>query len=327
MKSYIARRLLQLIPVLLGIAVISFLLLHIIPGDAASVLLGQEASPEEIERLQKNLGLDRPLYEQLINYLINIVQLDFGSSIFRGEEVIDIIAVALPATLELAVVAMIISLVISVPLGILAAVKHNTIFDYFSMFFAQLGISMPVFWMGVLFILIFSVQLGVLPSFGRAAPLSDSFITLVTSGNAEPIFTSLRHLFLPALSLGVMGSALITRMIRSTMIEVLDMDYIRTIRAGGTSERLVVMKYAFKNALLPVITIVGLQFGNLLGGAIVTETIFGWPGLGSLVISSISQRDFPIVQGVVLTIALLFALVNLIVDLLYAKINPKISQD
>ncbi|GFZ82146.1 glutathione ABC transporter permease [Compostibacillus humi] len=327
MKKYILRRLLQLIPVLLGIAVISFLLLHMIPGDPATVLLGQEATPEEIERLQENLGLNDPLPVQLFNYLGSIVTFDLGTSIFRGEEVSTIILTALPATIELAVCSLLISLIIAVPLGIIAAVRQNTFLDYFSMFFAQLGISMPVFWLGVLLIMGFSVHLGWFPSFGRGEPLTEGFIHLFTTGSFSVLFASLKHLFLPALSLGVMGSAMITRMIRSTMIEVLDMDYIRTMRAGGTIEFLIVMKYAFRNALLPVITIVGLQFGNLLGGAIVTETIFGWPGLGSLVISSISQRDFPIVQGVVLTIALLFALVNLIVDLLYARINPKIRHN
>lgn len=327
MKKYILKRLLQLIPVLLGIAIISFLLLHIIPGNPAAVLLGQEASPEEIQRIEDNLGLNDPFHVQLFNYLGNVVQFDLGTSIFRGEEVSTIISTALPATLELAFLSLIISLVISVPLGVIAAVRKNTVFDYFSMFFAQLGISMPVFWLGVLFILGFSVQLGWFPSFGRGAPLMEGVQQLFTTGSISTLLTSLKHLFLPALSLGVMGSALITRMIRSTMIEVLDMDYIRTMRAGGTKEFLIVMKYAFRNALLPVITIVGLQFGNLLGGAIVTETIFGWPGLGNLVISSIAQRDFPIVQGVVLTIALLFAIVNLIVDLLYALINPKIGHN
>lgn len=325
MKKYLLKRLLHLIPVLFGIMIISFLLLHMIPGDPVTVLLGQEATPEEVERVQNNLGLNEPLPIQLGNYIWNALHFDFGKSIFRNDEVSNIIIRAFPATLELAILSLLISLIISVPLGIIAAVKKNSIYDYFSMFFAQLGISIPVFWLGVLLIIGFSVHLGWFSSFGRGEPLTEGLYQLFTTGNFSMILDSFRHLFLPALSLGVMGSALITRMIRSTMIEVLDMDYIRTMRAGGTKEFLIVMKYAFRNALLPVITIVGLQFGNLLGGAIVTETVFGWPGLGTLIISAISQRDFPVVQGVVLTIAISVVLINLIVDLLYALINPKIK--
>jgi ABC-type dipeptide/oligopeptide/nickel transport system permease component len=325
MKRYILKRIIQLIPVLFGISVIVFFLLHMIPGDPATVLLGQDATPEEIERLRENLGLNQPLLVQLFSYIKQLLSFNLGTSIFQNEPVVNLLKDAFPATLELAISALIISLLIAVPLGIISAVKQNTWIDYFSMFFAQLGISMPVFWLGVLLILTFSLQFELLPSFGRGEPILEGVKVLITSGDATTLIESVKRLILPAISLGVMGSALITRMIRSTMIEVLNTDYVRTARAVGTVEFWVILKHAFRNALLPVITIVGLQFGNLLGGAIVTETVFGWPGVGRLAITAISQRDFPIVQGVVLIVALSFALVNLLVDMLYAVINPKIS--
>lgn len=325
MKKYLFKRLLYMVPVLLGITLIVFFMLHMIPGDPAMVLLGQDATPEDIERLREILGLNDNIFVQLFRYLKQIASFDLGTSIFQNEPVNELIKETFPATLELAVVSLLISLVIAVPLGVISAVKQNTWIDYISMIFAQLGISMPVFWLGVLLILEFSVNLGLLPSFGRGEPLSEGMKMLILQGDWTTLIESLRRLIMPAASLGVMGSALISRMIRSTMLEVLDMDYIRTARAKGTDEFKVVMKHAFRNAALPVITIVGLQFGNLLGGAIVTETVFAWPGIGRLIVTAISQRDFPVVQGTVLVIAASFAIVNLIVDLLYAVINPRIS--
>jgi ABC-type dipeptide/oligopeptide/nickel transport system permease component len=327
MIKYLFKRLLQLIPVLIGITVIVFLLLHMIPGDPAAVLLGQDADPKEVKRLRENLGLNEPLYIQLWSYFKELLQFNLGNSIIQNIPVLDMIKETFPATLELALAALVISLIISIPLGIISAVKQNTWIDYCSMLFAQLGISMPVFWLAVLLILFFSVQLGLLPSFGRGEPITEGIYLLITQGEADTLINSLKKLLLPALSLGVMGSALITRMIRSAMLEVLNADYIRTARAMGTAEYKVIIKHAFRNALLPVVTIVGLQFGNLLGGAIVTETVFAWPGVGRLAIQAISQRDFPVVQGVVLVVALCFALVNLLVDVLYIVINPKIRHE
>lgn len=325
MKKYLLKRLLYLIPVLLGITLIVFFMLHMIPGDPAMVLLGQDANPEDIARLREILGLNQNIFVQLFNYIKQVLSFDLGTSIFQHEPVIKLIRETFPATLELAVVSLIISLVIAVPLGVVSAIKQNTWIDYISMVFAQLGISMPVFWLGVLLILKFSVNLGLLPSFGRGEPISEGIKILLLQGDWTILAESLKHIIMPAASLGVMGSALISRMIRSTMLEVLDMDYIRTARAKGTAEFKVIMQHAFRNAALPVITIVGLQFGNLLGGAIVTESVFAWPGVGRLIVTAISQRDFPVVQGTVLVIAASFALVNLIVDLLYAVINPRIS--
>jgi peptide/nickel transport system permease protein len=327
MVTYVIKRLVQFIPVLFGISILVFLLLHIIPGDPAITLLGQEATPDEVERLRDVLGLNEPLYIQLFVFLKNLMQADLGTSIFQDVPVLSLIMKHLPATIELAVFSLLIALAISIPLGIISAVKQFSWMDYVSMFFAQIGVSMPVFWMGILLIVGFSVNLNILPSFGRGEPLTESIIQTIQTGNLYYVIESVKHLILPAFTLGVMSAALITRMVRSAMLEVLKEDYIRTAEAKGVKGFLVIMKHAFRNALIPVVTIVGLQFGNLLGGAIVTETVFGWPGVGRLIITAISQRDFPVVQGCVFIIALLFALINLIVDLLYAIINPKIQHD
>ncbi|EWG09981.1 ABC transporter permease [Cytobacillus firmus] len=326
MATFIVKRFFQFIPVLLGISILVFFLLHLIPGDPALTLLGQDATKEDLERLRNVLGLNEPLYIQLMVFLKNLFQGDLGISIFQDTPVITLISTHLPATLELAVVAMIIALLIAIPLGIISAVKQFSWLDYGSMFFAQIGVSMPVFWMGLLLIIGFSVNLNILPSFGRGEPLLDAFVQTIQTGNLFYLVDSLQHIILPAFTLGVMSAALITRMVRSAMLEVLKEDYIRTAEAKGVRGIVVIMKHAFRNALIPVVTIVGLQFGNLLGGAIVTETVFAWPGIGRLVITAISQRDFPVVQGCVLMIALIFALINLIVDILYAIINPKIQQ-
>jgi peptide/nickel transport system permease protein len=325
MMSYILKRLLQFIPVLFGISVLVFLLLHLIPGNPALTLLGQDATPKEIARLNGLLGLNKPLYVQFGVFLENLVHGNLGMSIFQKTPVSTLIVDHLPATIELTIVSMIISIVISIPLGIISAVKQFSWLDYVSMFFAQLGVSMPVFWMGILLIIGFSVNLNVLPSFGRGEPLLEAIGQTIQSGNLFYLIDSLKHLILPAFTLGVMSAAMITRMVRSAMLEVLNEDYIRTAEAKGVKVMFVILKHAFRNALIPVITIVGLQFGNLLGGAIVTETVFGWPGVGQLIVTAISQRDFPVIQGVVFVIAFLFALINLFVDLLYAVINPKIQ--
>ena len=308
---------------MLGITVLVFFIIRLIPGDPAMIFLGQDATPEEIIRIRELLGLDQSIFVQLFIYLRNLLMLDLGDSIFLGDSVFNIIMGGFGATIELAVAALILSLIIAIPLGIISAVKQNTWIDYVGMIFAQLGNSMPVFWIGMLLILTFSVNLGLLPSFGRGDPLIDGFMALF-SGNTTMLVESLRRLIMPAFSLGIMGAALISRMIRSAMLEVLESDYIRTARAKGTVEYKVIIKHAFRNALLPVVTIVGLQFGFLLGGSIVTETVFAWPGLGRIIVSAISQRDFPIVQGGVILIAFSFAFINLFVDMLYAVINPKI---
>jgi len=323
MLKYLVRRILLVIPVILGITVLVFFIIRLIPGDPALIYLGQDYTPEDYERMIEQLGLNQHILIQLMNYLKNMLTLNFGDSIFLHDTVWNVVLGSYPATIELAVVAMIISLLIAVPLGVASAVKQNSWLDYGSMFLAQLGSSMPVFWIGILLILTFSVKLGWLPSFGRGEPILTGLAELF-KGNGAVLWASLRKILLPAFSLGLMGASLISRMIRSTMLEVLEADYVKTARAKGTREGKVIMKHAFRNALLPVVTIVGLQFGHLLGGSIVTEIVFAWPGLGRVIVQAISSRDFPVVQGGVIVVATSFALINLLVDILYAVINPKI---
>ncbi|WP_042476329.1 ABC transporter permease [Bacillus ndiopicus] len=320
----IMNKLLQLILVLLGITILVFSLLYLIPGDPAVTLLGQDATQEEINRFKEQMGLNDSYIDQLTRYIGGVIQGDLGKSYIQNESVVDIVLSTLPATLELAIVALIIALLIAIPIGILSAVKRATWIDYLGMIFAQIGVSMPVFWLGLLLILGFSIHLNILPSFGRGGSVFEALIKTITTGNLYYIFESLKYLILPALTLGLMSAAFITRMVRAAMLEVLQMDYVRTADAKGVSDSMIIIKHAFRNALIPIVTIIGLQFGNLLGGAIVTETIFAWPGVGRLIITAISQRDFTVVQGGVLVIAFLFAVINLIVDLLYTLINPRI---
>lgn len=323
--QYALKRILYVIPVALGVLVVIFILLHMMPGDPSSALLGPEATPEAAARIREQLGLDKNIFVQLVLYMKQLLTLDFGNSIIFKQPVIDIIGTAFPATLELAIMGMLVALVIAVPLGILSAVKQNSWLDNISMVLAQIGISMPVFWMGLLMILLFAVQLNWLPSFGRGEPMLAA-IGAVFHGDFSVLANSLKKIAMPAFALGFMGAAMISRMIRSTMLEVLDMDYVRTAYAKGTKRFTVIMKHAFRNALLPVITVVALQFGALLGGSIVTETVFSWPGIGKIIIAAILNRDYPLVQASVFLIAIMFVVINLLVDLLYTLINPKINQ-
>ncbi len=324
--KYVLKRILYVIPVSLGVLIVVFLLLHLMPGGPASALLGPEATAEDVARVRAQLGLDQNIFVQLFVYMKQLLTFDFGNSIIYSASVSSMLKSAFPATLELAIVAMIIALLISLPLGILSAVKQNSWIDNISMFLAQLGISMPVFWMGLLMILLFSVHLDWLPSFGRGEPLLSAIGVWLSQGDFSVLANSLKKIIMPAAALGIMGSAMISRMIRSTMLDVLDMDYIRTARAKGTGRFKVIMKHAFRNALPPVVTIVALQFGALLGGSIVTETVFSWPGVGQIIVTAILNRDYPVVQAAIFLIAILFVLINLVVDLLYAVINPKINQ-
>jgi len=323
MVRYTTRRLLLLVPVMLSAAAVAFGLLLLLPGDPAIALLGQEASGAELERFRHLLGLDRPLPVQFGLYLWRIAHGDFGRSVTLAAPVLRLIGAALPATLELAIVSIILAIAAGIPLGLLAARRRGTIVDSGTMLLAQLGVSMPVFWLGVLLILLFAVRLNWLPSFGRGAPL----LSAVLAGDAASVLDSLRHLILPAFTLAFFNLALLSRLTRWALLEVLEEDYVRTARAKGQRERVVHYRHALRNALLPIVTIMGLQFGNALGGAVVTETIYGWPGMGRLVVQAIGQRDFPVVQGAVLTIALLFSLVNVLVDLTYAFIDPRIRYE
>ena len=304
MIKYILRRILLVIPVMLGVSFLVFTMIHFTPGDPVITILGETASQESIDQLRKELGLNDPFLVQYFNYVRNIVvDQDMGRSYVTNRPVANEIIAKFPNTLRLALLGVLVSVSIGVPLGILSAVKQYTWIDNVAMFFALIGVSMPIFWQGILLILLFSVVLGVLPSSG---------------------FNTVQQMILPALTLGTGSAAIVARMTRSSMLEVYRQDYIRTARSKGLREFMVVTRHALRNTLIPVVTIIGLQFGFLLGGAIVTETIFSIPGVGRLMVDAIRQRDMLVVQGGVLFIAFTFSIVNLGVDVLYGFIDPKI---
>ena len=323
MLAYAAKRIVLLIPTLLGILIIVFGLMQIVPGDPAALLLGEQATPEATAEVRAALGLDRPLAVQLGGYLAGFFRGDLGVSFFRNEPVTRVIGSRLGATVELAAAALLFAILLGLALGLLAAVRQGSITDVLCMLFAQLGVSMPVFWLGILLTFWFAVELGWLPAIGRGEPLIGA-LGAALAGRPGVLADSLRHLTLPAVALGLNSAAVISRLVRSSMLETLKEDYVRTAHAKGLPGRVVVLSHALRNALLPVVSVIGLRFGVLLGGAVLTEAIFGWPGLGQLAVTAISQRDLPLVQGVVLVFALMFILVNLAVDLLYAIIDPRI---
>jgi len=306
MTTYIARRLLTVIPTLLGVLLTVFLMVRLAPGDPAQLLAGEFATPETLADIRQRFGLDQPLHVQLGLYAVNVFRGDLGQSVRTRKPVTYELRQYFPNTLRLTLGAMLVALLIGIPAGIIAAIRPGTIFDLLAMLGALIGISMPVFWFGLMAILIFSVQLGWFPVAGTG---------------------SLRHLVLPAITLGIGTAAILARMTRSAMLEVLSQDYIRTARAKGVAGRVVIFKHALRNALIPVVTITGLQFGGLLEGAVITETVFAWPGIGQLLVGSILARDYPVVQGAVLLIAVAFILINLVVDLLYGAIDPRIRYD
>lgn len=326
MITYVLGRFLLLIPVLFGITAISFLLVHLIPGNPAAVILGITATPAQIASLDRQLGLDDPLPVQFGHYLLRVLHADLGTSINLHVSVLSLIGGALPNTIQLGVAALLITLVLAVPLGVASAVLRNSPFDLAAMVLAQLGVSMPVFWLGTLLVELLALRMGLVPSFGIGPDLGTT-ITAAFQGNEGVAGSYIGHLLLPALTLGLSGTGLVSRMVRASMIDVLQEDYIRTARAKGLKYRTVIWRHAFRNALLPVVTIVGLQFGYLLGGAVIVESIFSWPGVGRLTVDGILARDFPLVQGCVLVIAVLFAVVNLVVDVSYAYIDPKVRYD
>jgi peptide/nickel transport system permease protein len=320
MLQYTIRRLLLFIPVMLGVLLVVFLTLRLVPGDPAVVYLGLEGSAEEIAEARTRLGLDQPLPLQFARYVGNVLQGEFGRSIFQGSRVTEVLGQALVPTLELAALSILITVVVALPLGIVAASRPNSWLDLLVTLGALLGVSMPLFWFAILAIQLFSLQLGWLPSFGRGEGLFPSLL----SGSLAQVGESLRYAFLPALTLALGPIAIVTRLTRGSMMEVLALDYIRTARSKGLAERTVVYRHALRNAFLPILTILGLQFGTLLGGAVITESIYAWPGLGRLVVGAINQRDYPVVQGTVIVVALLVSVVNLLIDLSYAFVNPRI---
>jgi peptide/nickel transport system permease protein len=321
---YVLQRLLHTLIVLFGVALLTFALIHLTPGDPVLVMLGTDATPAELERLRHLLGLDQPLYVQFVQYLGRLVTGQMGDSIFQHQAVTKLIADRFPATVELTVAAMIIAIFVGLVTGVISALVPYSAFDVIAMLVALSGVAMPVFWLGMLAILLFALQLGWLPSFGRGEPLSDAVQSLVRYGDPQDVVDAFKHLLLPALTLGAYSTALISRLVRSALLEILGQDYVRTARAKGLRNSFVLSRHALPNALIPVVTVIGLQVGTLLGGAILAEAIFAWPGIGRLLIQAISQRDYPLVQGIVLLTAFVVSLINLVVDLLYGAINPRV---
>jgi len=321
---YVAQRLLHTLVVLFGVALLTFGLIHLTPGDPVLVMLGQDATPSELERLRHLLELDQPLHIQFVNYLGRLATGQLGDSIFQRQPVARLLAERFPATVELTLAAMLVAIVVGMLTGIISALRPYSAFDVVAMFVALSGVAMPVFWLGMLAILLFSLQLGWLPSFGRGEPVTDAVGAWVRFGDPTDVIDSFKHLLMPALTLGAFSAALISRLVRSALLEVLGQDYVRTARAKGVRAVLVIAGHALPNALIPVVTVIGLQVGTLLGGAIIAETIFAWPGIGRLLIQAINQRDYPLVQGIVLMTALVVSAINLVVDLLYGVINPRV---
>jgi len=330
----ILERILIAIPTMLAIAMLIFILMRIMPGDPVDKMMGKSGniSIEEVQALEREFHLDLPISAQLKIFLIGIFHGDLGTSFQERRPVWEMIVERMPPTLELALSALLFSLIISVPIGIISAVKQNSLIDRLGMGFAFLGISAPAFWLGIVLIIIFAVKLSIFPVYGRIAfaykPIHITgmyVLDSILSRNWPALKDSLMHLILPSISLGAAQAAVTTRILRSSMLEVLRADYVTLARTKGLSEYMVITKHALRNALIPTVTVIGLQIGMLLGGNMIIETIFGWPGLGRLVVTSIFNRDFPVVQGAVMFYALTYVVANLIVDIIYTYLNPKIS--
>ncbi|MDR7387844.1 MAG: ABC transporter permease [Armatimonadota bacterium] len=306
MWRYVLKRVLLALPVLLGVSVVVFVAIRLIPGDPAQIMAGQAATEEVVRQIRQSLGLDQPLPVQYLYFLRNVVRGDLGRSLFNGAPVVEELGQRFPRTVRLALASIAVASLIGVPAGILAATRHLSWLDTLVMLVALVGVSMPVFWLGLNLILVFSVRLQWLPAFG---------------------YETWRHLLLPSVTLGAASAAIVARMTRSSMLEVLGQDYIRTARAKGLAERVVVNRHALRNALIPVVTVLGLQLGTLLSGAVLTETVFAWPGIGRLLVDAVLARDYPIIQGATLLIAATFVALNLAVDLLYGLLDPRIRYE
>ncbi len=355
MPQFAARRLLLLIPVLIGIMLVTFAIVHLIPGDPCVAMLGERATPAMCDAFRQRFGLNDPLPVQFVRYLVNVMQGNFGDSIRWTRPVVDILAERLPMTIELTICAMLFSTIIGIPLGIVSAIRRGSWVDTATMMWANAGVSMPVFWLGLMLAYVFALMLKGTPlyvppsgrftsgisllalakvwgvqdwtGFPRFVVSFLSNLVLVNSlvtGNWTQFRDELWHLLLPAMAVGTIPLAVIARMTRSSLLEVLGLDYIRTARAKGLSQRVVIMKHALRNALIPIVTIIGLETGSLLSGAILTESVFLLPGVGTMLVSSILGRDYPVVQGFTIVIAIIFVLVNLIVDVSYAYLDPRI---
>ncbi|WP_435344524.1 ABC transporter permease [Haloarchaeobius sp. HRN-SO-5] len=344
-KRFVLKRLLLLVPVLFGVASLVFAILHLAPGDPARIIVGQRASQSQVEAVRESLGLTDPLYVQYGRFLVDAAQFKFGDSyqVSQGNPVRQVLATRLPVTIELALYGQAIGIMLGIPLGVLSAVKQDSLTDHLTRIGALTGISVPIYWSGPLLILFFSAWLGLFPAgsrisstiflddhwtlFGMELPLT-GMVTVDTLllGRLDAWISAVHHMFLPAVTIGVYSMALISRMMRSSMLEVVRQDYMRTARAKGQGAKITVLKHGFRNAFIPVVTVIGIQFGSLLGGAVLTETVFGIGGVGTTLVEAISDTDYPVVQGTVLTFALLFTLVNLGVDITYSYLDPRIEQ-
>jgi peptide/nickel transport system permease protein len=328
---FIVRRLLLLVPILLGLSLLVFFWIRALPGGPAEALLGERATPEAVAAIERQYGLDQPVYVQYWHFLKKTASFDFGDSITSRQPVLEELKLRFPATVELAIAAMLFSTFVGVPLGFIAAKKHDTWIDHGSLIASLLGISIPIFFLAILLKYIFAVQLGWLPTVGRLSVLIDlehptNFYVLdaILTRNWEAFWDAIKHLILPAIALGTIPLAIIARITRAAVLDVQNEDYVRTARAKGVHPRAVDTRHVLRNALLPVSTIIGLQVGLLLSGAVLTETVFAWPGMGQWLVQAIEDRNYPVLQGGILFLALVFVLVNLIVDVSYGFINPRI---
>jgi peptide/nickel transport system permease protein len=328
----LSRRILGAIPVLLGISFLVFMLMHIAPGDPISLLLGDDATPADIERTRRELGLDKPLMVQYWDFLTRAVQGDFGRSLKFNEPVMKLVVERLPATLELAFISLIVAIIIAVPLGVYSAIKHNSLFDHAGMSVALIGVSLPNFWLGIMLIYFLGGQLNLLPVAGRieygieVKPITNLYlIDTLIAGNLTAFWSALQHLLMPAFTLGTSLAAIVTRISRSSVLEVMRQDFITTARAKGLSEKAVIWRHMLRNAMITIVTILGLQLGALLNGSVITETVFSFPGIGDLLIQSISARDYKLTQVLILFFAVMYFAVNLLTDFLYSWIDPRIK--
>jgi peptide/nickel transport system permease protein len=331
MLRFVVRRLLLLVPILIGLSILVFLWIRALPGSPATALLGERATAEQIAAINERLGLNDPIWEQYWRYVRNLLELDFGQSVTTRRPVFEEFLERFPATIELAAAAMFFSVVVGIPLGFLAAKRYRTFFDHFSLFASLLGISIPIFVLAIILKYIFAVRLGWLPTVGRISVLIDletptNFYILdaIIAGDWEALWDVIQHLILPAVALGSIPLAIIARITRASVLDVQNEDYVRTARAKGLAPRTVDGRHILRNAMLPIATIIGLQTGLLLSGAVLTETVFAWPGIGTWLVEAIEARNYPVLQGGILFIAFVFVIVNLIVDVSYGFLNPRI---
>ncbi|HUQ23600.1 MAG TPA: ABC transporter permease, partial [Gaiellaceae bacterium] len=331
MLRFVVRRLLLLVPILLGLSILVFLWIRALPGGPAQALLGERATPQAIQQIEHEYGLDKPLPVQYWRYLQTVGKFDFGQSVTTRRDVTTELKQKFPATVELAVAAMLFSIVFGIPLGFFAAKRYGGLFDNLSLVGSLLGVSIPIFFLGIILKYIFAIQLGLLPTVGRIDVLIEidhptGFYVLdaLLAGDMHAFLDTLKHLILPAIALGSIPLSIIARITRAAVLDVQNEDYVRTARAKGMSPGIVDRRHVLRNALLPIVTVIGLQVGFLLAGAVLTETVFAWPGIGTWLVDAIESRNYPVLQGGILFVALVFVLVNLIVDVSYAVLNPRI---